>query len=140
MKKDVFIEIRGRQQNDEGTDVTELLTEGLLCRQNGKYYLIYDESEATGYESCRTTLKLEDERKISMRRTGASRSELTIERGVRNVGFYGTVAGDLQIGVFAEEIQNRLTDEGGQIYFKYQLDVNSVFLSENEVTINVKSE
>ena len=30
MKKDVFIEIRGRQQNDEGTDVTELLTEGLL--------------------------------------------------------------------------------------------------------------
>ena len=91
-------------------------------------------------EGCRTTLKLEDERKISMRRTGASRSELTIERGVRNVGFYGTVAGDLQIGVFAEEIQNRLTDEGGQIYFKYQLDVNSVFLSENEVTINVKSE
>ena len=140
MKKDVYIEIRGRQQNDEGNDVTELLTEGLLCRQNGKYYLIYDESEATGYEGCRTTLKLEDERKISMRRTGASRSELTIERGVRNVGFYGTVAGDLQIGIFAEEIQNRLTGQGGQLYFKYQLDVNSVFLSENEVTINVKSE
>ena len=140
MKKDVFIEIRGRQQNDEGTDVTELLTEGLLCRQNGKYYLIYDESEATGFKDCRTTLKLEGADKVTLRRTGPNRSELVIEKGVRHVGLYGTVAGDLQIGVFAESITNGLGEQGGKVHFKYQLDVNSVFLSENEIFIDVKTE
>lgn len=75
-----------------------------------------------------------------MRRTGPNRSELVIEKGVRHVGLYGTVAGDLQIGVFADAIQNNLTEQGGNVYFRYELDVNSVFLSKNEIFIDVKTE
>ena len=46
----------------------------------------------------------------------------------------------LQIGVFAESITNGLGEQGGKVHFKYQLDVNSVFLSENEIFIDVKTE
>lgn len=138
MKKDVYIQIKGTQQSEEGTDTTELFTQGLLCEQNGKYYLVYEESEATGFNGCRTTLKLEGNDRVTLRRSGPSRSELIIERGLRNIGCYGTAVGDLQIGVFAQDIRNGLTENGGDVYFKYHLDVNSVFLSENEVSINVK--
>ncbi len=140
MKKEVYIQIKGVQRDDEGDDVTELFTQGLLYEKSGKYYLIYDESEATGFQGCQTMLKLEGTKKVTMRRTGSSRSELVIEKGVRHVGLYGTVAGDLQIGVFTEEITNGLTEQGGKVHFKYQLDVNSVFMSENEIFIEVQTE
>ncbi len=140
MKKEVYIQIKGVQYSDEENDVTELFTQGLFFERNGKHYLIYDESEATGFKDCRTTLKLEDSNKVTMRRTGPNRSELVIEKGVRHVGLYGTVAGDLQIGVFADAIQNNLTEQGGNVYFRYELDVNSVFLSKNEIFIDVKTE
>lgn len=140
MKKDVFIHIKGIQSGEDENDTTELFTQGLFYEKNGKHYLIYDESEATGYKDCRTTLKVEGSEKVTMRRSGPNRSELVLEKGVRHVGFYDTLAGDIQIGVFADHIQNDLTGDGGKVYFKYQLDVNSVFLSENEVYIDVKSE
>lgn len=140
MKKEVYIQIKGIQKSDEESDVTELFTQGLLFEKNGKHYLVYDESEATGFKDCRTTLKLDGSNKVTMRRTGPNRSELVIEKGVRNVGLYGTVAGDLQIGVFADSITNELGEQGGKVHFKYQLDVNSVFLSENEIYIDVKTE
>ena len=140
MQKEVYSQIKGIQKNDEGSDVTELLTQGLYFERDGKQYLLYDESEATGFEDCKTTLKLDHSDKVVMRRTGPQRSELVIEKGIRNVGLYGTIAGDLQIGVFADTIRNELTEQGGTVYFKYQLDVNSVFLSENEIYIDVKAE
>lgn len=140
MKKEVYIQIKGVQKTDEENDVTELFTQGLFFEKDGKHYLIYDESEATGFKDCRTTLKLDGSDKVTMRRTGPNRSELVIEKGVRNVGLYGTIAGDLQIGVFADTISNELSEQGGSVYFKYTLDVNSVFLSENEIFIDVKTE
>jgi len=139
MKKEVYIQIKGIQRNEFESDETELLTQGFLFERNGKHYLVYDESETTGFQNCRTTLKLDCSDKVTMRRIGPTRSELIIEKGVRNVGLYGTAVGDLQIGVFADTIKNELTDQGGKVYFKYQLDVNSVFLSENEIFIDVQS-
>ena len=140
MKKEVYIKIKGVQKNEYESDTTELLTQGLLFEKNGKHYLIYDESEATGFEGCRTTLKLEGSSKVTMRRVGPTHSELVMEKGARNVRLYGTIAGDLQIGVYAETIDNDLTEEGGHVYFKYLLDVNSVFLSENEIYIDVNTD
>lgn len=55
MKKEVYIQIKGVQYSDEENDVTELFTQGLFFERNGKHYLIYDESEATGFKDCRTT-------------------------------------------------------------------------------------
>ena len=70
---------------------TELFTQGVFYKRGQNYYVTYEESETTGFEGCRMTLKVEGPDKVSMIRHGTSRSNLTIERGNRNIGFYNTI-------------------------------------------------
>lgn len=138
MKKDVFISIRGIQTVDDERDVTELYTQGNFYRRRDNYYIAYDESETTGFAGCKTTLKVEKNNKITLIRSGAHRSQLVVESGERNLGHYGTEDGSFMIGVNARQIKSGLTDDGGELYFAYSLDLNSSLLSENEVFITVK--
>ncbi len=138
MKKDVMITIRGIQRSDGDNDVVELFTTGRFYRKNGSYYISYDESEATGYEGAKTTLRVEQDNRVTMSRSGSMRSQLIIERGVRHQCNYDTGYGNFTIGVSGDKIVSSLTDEGGNIEFKYSLDVNASLASENEVYINVK--
>lgn len=138
MKKDVFITIKGVQIIEDEPDVTELFTQGCFYKKNNNYYITYDESEATGFEGCKTTLKVEADRKVTLLRSGKMRSHLIIERGARNVGHYGTEAGDLMVGVYTKSLSSSLTDDGGDVKFMYELDINNSLVSENEVFIHVK--
>lgn len=140
MKKEVFISIRGIQCIDGEKDVTELYTQGTLYRQNGSYYLSYDESEATGCEGCKVTLKVEGDRRVTLIRSGAARSHLVMERGGRNIGHYGVEGGTLILGVNTRQIDSQLDDNGGDLYLSYSLDADSSLISENEVFIHVKDE
>lgn len=58
MKKDVLITIKGTQKIGNEKDVIEMVTTGRFYRKNQMYYISYEETEATGYEGCRTTLKV----------------------------------------------------------------------------------
>lgn len=138
MKKDVWISIKGIQQIDDEKDTVELFTQGNFYRRNNSYYITYEESETTGFEGCKTTLKIEGENKITLIRSGLHRSHLIMENGERNLGHYGTDAGDMVIGVNTRQIKSGLSDQGGDLYFSYSLDINSSLLSENEVFVSVQ--
>ena len=77
MKKDVLITIKGTQRVGGESDVIEMMTTGRFYRKNKLYYISYEETEATGYEGCRTTLKVGPNDKVTMTRFGPSRSQLT---------------------------------------------------------------
>ena len=138
MKKNVLINIKGIQKIDGVQDVTELFTQGSFYKRNNSYYVTYSESEATGYSGSRTTLKVDSQNRVILIRSGEIRSHQVIMPGERNIGHYGTEAGDLMIGVDAKTVKSTLTENGGSLYFSYTLDVNASLLSENEVTIDVK--
>jgi uncharacterized beta-barrel protein YwiB (DUF1934 family) len=140
MKKNVFIRIKGIQQIENEQDVTELYTQGLFYKKNNNYYITYDESETTGYEGSKTTLKIEGNDKVTLMRSGAVKSHLIIQNGTRNVGHYGTNEGQLMVGVYTKQLNTDLTENGGDVHFRYALDINSTLVSENEVFINVKTE
>ena len=138
LKKDVLINIRGIQTADGESDVTELFTQGLLYRRRDSYYITYEESETTGFAGCRTTVRVDGPDRVSLIRHGPARTSLTVERGVRNIGFYGTQQGELLIGVSGSQVDVALDDTGGTLYFRYSLDVNSSLISENEVYVDVR--
>ena len=138
MKKDVFITIKGIQNVDGEKDTTELFTQGNFYQKNSNYYITYDESEATGFQGSTTTLKIEGSGKVTLIRSGTTQSHLIVENGERNVGHYGTDQGNLAIGVYAKQVSSSLTNNGGDLFFSYSLDVNSNLISENEVYINIK--
>lgn len=138
MKKDVLINIRGIYENEDDQDVIELFTTGTYYKKNGCYYISYEESEATGFEGCRTTLKVDQENMITMERSGASNSQLIIQRGVRHQCHYDVGCGDLMVGVLGSRIKSSLSDRGGNLEIRYSLDINSMYTSENEMYVHVE--
>lgn len=141
MKEDYLIQIKGTMEtDDEQNDQVELMTRGSFTFKNGSYYIVYKETEATGYAGCTTTVKVaQDESRVSMMRFGDASSQLIIEKGVRHLCHYDVGPAALTLGVAADEIHNRLTDEGGEVEFSYTLDSDrEVFLSRNRVRIQVQ--
>lgn len=138
MKKNVFISIRGVQRVDNHEETIELMTEGDLSLRNDSYYISYNESEATGFFGSRTTLQVDPDNLVTMKRTGADRSQLIIESGRRHQCHYETGCGSLLIGVLGNDISSTLTERGGKLSFKYSLDINTSLASENEVYVDVR--
>lgn len=124
------------QQGD--VDTVRLMTRGSFTRRGGHFFIRYRESEATGYEGNITTVKVEDGNKVSMLRRGTTPSELVVERGRRHVCHYDSGYGVLSLGVAADEIDNALTEHGGQLTFSYTLDSGNAHLSHNQVVITVQ--
>ena len=140
MKKDVLINIKSIHSSDDDHDVIELFTTGQYYKRGRCFYISYDESESTGFEGSKTTLKVEPEKMVTLSRTGAASSQLMIERGVRHQCHYDVGYGDLLVGVQGSRIRSTLTESGGNLEIKYSIDVNSMYTSENEMYIHIKAE
>ena len=139
MEEKYLITIKGTMEQDGKSDTVELMTRGSLVHKDGAYYIIYKETEATGYAGCTTTVKVaEDARKVSMLRFGKVPSQLIIEKGTRHLCHYETGYGAISLGVAADVIEHQLSDEGGKLKFSYTLDSGAEsFISRNLVDITV---
>ena len=141
MKKDVTINIRGTYSyENEESDVIELFTTGEYYRKGDNYYISYLESEATGFEGARTTLKVEEQSSVTLSRTGKEMTQLIVQNGVRHQCNYDIGFGNMMIGVSGQSIRSTLSDSGGRLEFKYSLDINSLLASENEMLIVVREQ
>ena len=138
MKKDVLITIKGTQKVAGDEDVIEMMTTGRFYRKNKLYYISYEETEATGYAGCRTTLKVGPRDKVTMTRFGPSRSQLIVEQNVRHQCQYDTGYGAMTIGVMGSIFESTLGENGGKLTFGYTLDIETTVASENVVEITVK--
>ncbi len=139
MQKDVLISITGTVISEEGVpDVIELVTAGRYYKRDGKYYIRYLESEATGFAGVTTTVKVEGERAVTLTRSGPAASRLILEHGKRHLCQYSTGVGQMMVGISGCQIHSDLGELGGELEFHYMLDVNSNLVSRNEVRIRVK--
>ncbi|HIZ48026.1 DUF1934 domain-containing protein [uncultured Subdoligranulum sp.] len=139
MEENYLITIKGTMEQDGKSDTVELMTRGSLVHKDNAYYIIYKETEATGYEGCTTTVKVADDaRKVSMLRFGKVPSQLIIEKGTRHLCHYETGYGAISLGVAADVIEHQLGDQGGKLKFSYTLDSGAEnFISRNLVDISV---
>lgn len=138
MKENCLINIAGTMEQGDETDTVNLMTRGRFTFVGDCFFIRYEESEATGYGGNVTTVKVESQDKVSMRRQGTMPSEITIERGRRHVCHYDSGYGSLSLGVAADEIDNKLTEKGGMLKFSYTLDSGKAMFSHNQVEITVR--
>lgn len=136
MQEDFLITLKGTMQQEDDIEHVELTTRGRFLVKNHIFYIIYKESEATGYEGCVTTLKVEDN-KVSIIRHGRLSSHLVVEKGLRHVCHYDTGFGALNLGVCADFIEHTLTQEGGSLRLSYFLDMDLRNISCNTLEITV---
>ena len=106
--KDITLKIIGKQQY-EGIeeDQMEFVTDGKLYVRNNSIYIIYDETEVSGMEGCKTTIKMND-KSVRMRRTGkvGFNTELYFETGKRFNSIYETPYGPMGVEVLTDYVKN----------------------------------
>ena len=139
MEENYLITIKGTMEQDGERESVELMTRGKFVRRGSSYFIAYEETEATGYACCTTTVKATaDAREVVMTRFGKVPSQLVIEKGVRHICHYETGFGSVSLGVAADVIELDLTDAGGRLQFSYTLDSGGEnFISRNLVDITV---
>ena len=139
MEENYLITIKGTMEQDGERESVELMTRGKFVRRGSSYFIAYEETEATGYAGCTTTVKATaDAREVVMTRFGKVPSQLVIEKGVRHICHYETGFGSVSLGVAADVIELDLTDAGGRLQFSYNLDINANLFSKNTVNITVR--
>ncbi len=138
MEKEYIVSIHNKQTINGRVEDIELLLPCEYKVTNGTTYIKYNE-----YDKDNPSLKTESNIEISnntaiLTKSSNQQSKLILEKGTRKVGHYGTIYGELFIGVFTHDIKYKLNESGGQIKLVYSLDVNTQHLSKNEVLINIK--
>lgn len=139
--KDIMLKITGKQfAGDESEDQMEFITEGKLYEKGESTYLIYDESEFSGFPGCKTTLKLTGDC-IKMKRIGSEvgyGTEFIFEKGKRFNSKYHTPYGNLDMEVLTNDVVNNLSEEGfGDINIDYHVSLNGMAEGRNKLRIEV---
>ena len=139
--KDIMLKITGKQfSGDISEDQMEFITEGKLYEKGDSTYLIYDDSEFSGFPGCKTTLKLTGDC-IRMKRIGSEVGfgmEFIFEKGKRFNSKYHTPYGNLDMEVLTNDVVNNLTEEGfGDINIDYHVSLNGMAEGRNRLKIEV---
>lgn len=138
MKNDYLITIAGKHTTDENVETVSLSTLGDFRHIDGKTYISYTETEATGFAGDVTTVTLDGEHSATLERNGKTTSRLIMEKGQKHMCHYDTGYGNLVVGILADKIESSLSESGGSVNLRYMLDINSNALSTNELNIIVK--
>ncbi|HPY83647.1 DUF1934 domain-containing protein [Ruminococcus sp. XPD3002] len=139
MKNNVLISLTSVQYQDDEKSETELLTRAKLYNVNGRDIISYEDTSATGFEGSVTTITVEGSKSASIIREGTANSVLSLELGRKHYCQYGTPYGSMQIGVYTHAIDNTIAKDG-RLYLKYTLDLNSSYLSDNEIIMKVEEQ
>jgi uncharacterized beta-barrel protein YwiB (DUF1934 family) len=133
----VNLKLRSILETEDDRSETELMTTGTMDQKDGVWEISYLDSDATGFEGATTTIHADGTRAVSIVRTGTASSNLMIETGKKHYCLYGTPFGDLTVGIYTHKIENNLSEDGGSLYLKYTIDVNSAYMSDNEIYLDV---
>ena len=138
--KNVVVTIKGKSFTEgKDVDVTEVCSIGSLKSATDGVSVTYDDSMSVGVNGVTATLKAFYNGLVTIERKGILEHKLMVEKDKRHLCIYTTPYGNMTVGVFGVELDNRLTPDGGDIFMKYTLDINSGLISENEIEINIKA-
>lgn len=133
-----MISIRTRQELDGENETIELDTMGKYAVRNKKIYIIYKESEMTGYEDTTTTIKVA-EGSVSVSRSGKYPSKMNYTLGETGLCLVNTPYGQVGAAVTTEKIDFDFGSGGGTLTMDYTLDPDNRTFIKNSMTITVNT-
>lgn len=139
MDNNAIITLKTRQDIDGEEDVIEITTQGKFVKRGDKYYVSYEGSEITGYDGCKTTLKINDkENSVMLLRYGENATQMFFEKGNKCTGLYNTPFGNLTVDVSTTDLSINVDDDGGNVKLKYFVGVNNELPIENNLSVEIK--
>lgn len=138
--ENILLEIIGTQHIDGQRDETHMTTTGTLEKYDKGYIVRYTEQQEPPFSPVDVTVDISfDERLVQMTRTGSGEARLIIEKSNRNLCRYGTDYGDILMGITGHSIENNIENDGGVFRFCYDIDLNGMLASKNEVKMTYRN-
>ena len=138
MKK-VMISIKGLPvfaTDDE--DAFELMTDGEYLQKDGISTFSYVESMLTGQEGMMTTFDVEQDRVVLKRGDGMS-GDMIFSENQKHHFLYDTPFGSVMLGIDTHRITKNMSENGGNLEIRYDIEVDNVSVSKNLFKINIRS-
>jgi len=138
MKK-VMISIKGIPalvDNDE--ESFELMTDGEYSRKGGISTFRYVESELTGLNGLTTTFNVESDR-VVLHRGGGFSGDMIFSENQKHHFLYDTPFGSIMMGIDTHSIKKNMSDDGGSLEIRYDIEVDNVSVSQNLFKIDIRT-
>lgn len=139
MEDKYIVSIKGYQsyeEDNENTDV-QLTTEAGFEKQDGVYFIDYEESEITGLEGTKTSIEI-GSNYVSLQRNGSVNTQMLFMKDRKTSSYYNTPYGNMMIGIFTDKLNIDVSDNGGKVNVDYYLDVNNSTRSKNNFEIEIR--
>lgn len=141
MTKDVLVSIKGMQFmgiEDEPDEPIEIMTGGEYYFRNGSHYIKYEEVFEDCAETTSNLVKIKPDR-IEVRKRGAANVHMIFEENKKNITYYETPFGKIQMGVSTTGIHVKEEEEKMHICIEYTLDMNDAYVADCTLDMNVLS-
>lgn len=143
--KDIMIKLTGRQIGNDIDDrdgQIEFITEGKAYRKDDATYVVYEEDESSGMEGVMTTLRIDSNGRIRMKRFGRDVMMDTVmefEKGKRFNSLYQTPYGAVEMEVLTNKIVNRIEPDEltGSLYIDYDVALKGISEGRNMLNIEL---
>lgn len=131
MEKDVLISIRGLQylmdEESGEQEPVEVMTTGSYYKKNGHHFLIYDEA-TEGFDMMTHNMIKFTENALEVRKRGLIDVHMIFEEDKKNISFYHTPYGMINMGVAATKVRMKETPDQILLKAEYALDINDSYV------------
>lgn len=119
MSKKAIISICNTQDIGEKEKI-EVVTVGEFSINGDEFIATYDETEISGMEGTKTTLKIKGD-KVVLHREGTTSTKMEFQKDNTQVALYNTPYGMLELKTSTKELDLDVNEKGGNISIKYHL-------------------
>ncbi len=139
MKDKFLVSIKGIQEYDNAEDNSDisLIAEAEFQKQDGVYFIDYQESEITGLDGTNTSIEIGNDY-VSLLRNGAVNSQMLFMKEKKTSSYYSTPYGNFMVGIYTDNLNIDIDDNGGTVNVDYYLDINNSKTSKNNFEIKIR--
>ena len=141
MDKNVLIHIRGLQMMEptDEQEPIELVVPGQYYFKNGSHYLRYEElMDETSAEPTVTYIKISS-KAVEVRKKGLVNVHMVFERGKKNMTYYSTPYGTVEMGIAATGVMIEESENGIDMKVDYALEMNEEYVADCYLTVSAQS-
>lgn len=138
MEDNVMISIKTYQDIDGDTDEPiELQTSGRMGIINDKYYIVYKESDMTGFPDTTTTIKVWEDN-VTVTRKGKYNMKICYENGKKNLCLYPTPYGEIGASIKTLDVDFEFGENNGRLRVDYTIDADNENFCKNSLNVKVE--
>lgn len=139
MEKEVLIHVKGLHMMDtpEGDEPIEIVVPGEYYFRNGSHYLRYEEVMEDFAEPTINYIKISP-KGMEVRKKGVVNVHMVFEQGKKNMTYYTTPYGTIEMGIAATNLDLKENDGGLNMKVDYALDMNQEHVADCYLAIKAQ--